>query len=242
MGIVSVDLASREVAHQRGHLTRLWVGLVFGFVVTVGLLTFVLDRETGLNVKDLFLDPALKAGLGPHLGLFSHLGVLALWSGATVAFSTALLMRDAPQTGPHATRFLLSLGVLMGLLAVDDLYLLHEEVGGLLSRTLLPSIDRRLLEGLVFSVYGVAWGLWLLRYQGFIRRGPAVVLALALGGLVGSVGIDVGDVLAPGWLHASADRETAVTVLEELLKLSGLLLLAVYAITVAWERLEQETR
>lgn len=234
MRIVSVGLATREVDRSRGHGVRPWVGGVFAFVVAVGLLVFGLDTGTRMNVKDLFVDPSAKAGFGAHVGLFSHLGVLALWSGATALVGAVLL-----GVGDGRRRFLLSLGMLLGWLAIDDLYMIHEELGGVVARFVLPSMDRRMLEGIVFAVYGVAWILWLVRYRHAIRSGPAIVLLAALAMLGGSVGLDVGELFIADWVSASEVRITTVAVAEDVMKLAGILLLASYAMLIASEHLRQ---
>src|SRR5690606_7533170 len=133
--------------------------------------------------------------------------------------------------------FQLSLGVLLAVLALDDLFMLHEELGGVFARNLLPSMDRRMLEGVVFAAYGVAWVVWLVRYRRSILTGPAMMLVAALAMLGGSVGLDVGELLVSDWVEASEARITTVVVVEELTKLGGIVLLAGYAITVAREHL-----
>lgn len=234
MRIVSVGLASREVDRSRGLGFRPLVGGVFAFVAAVGLLVFGLDTGTRMNVKDLFVDPSAKAGFGGHVGLFSYLGVLALWSGATALIGAVLL-----GVGDGRRRFLLSLGMLLGWLAIDDLYMVHEELGGAIARFLLPSMDRRMLEGVVFAVYGVAWILWLSRYRHAIRSGPAIVLLTALAMLGGSIGLDVGELFVADWVSASEGRVTTMAVVEDLMKLAGILLLASYAMLIAREHLRR---
>jgi hypothetical protein len=232
VGIVSVDLAPRKVDRSRGQVALPWIGGVILFLVAIGVLVFVLDTGTRMNVKDLFVDPSAKAGFGPHVGLFSHLGVLTLWTGATALLGASVLgSRD------ERPAFQLSLGVLLAVLALDDLFMLHEELGGVFARNLLPSMDRRMLEGVVFAAYGVAWVVWLVRYRRSIRTGPAMMLVAALAMLGGSVGLDVGELLVSDWVEASEARITTVVVVEELTKLGGIVLLAGYAITVAREHL-----
>src|SRR5690606_28265333 len=137
VGIVSVDLAPRKVDRSRGQVALPWIGGVILFLVAIGVLVFVLDTGTRMNVKDLFVDPSAKAGFGPHVGLFSHLGVLTLWTGATALLGASVLgSRD------ERPAFQLSLGILLSVLAIDDLFMLHEELGGALARYLLPSMDR----------------------------------------------------------------------------------------------------
>lgn len=236
MGFVSVDLAPREVERSRGRIALSWIGGVVLILVAIGLAVMVLDTGTRMNVKDLFVDPSAKAGFGPHVGLFSHVGVLALWTGATALLGPFLFGRQDNRRG-----FQVSLGVLLAVLAIDDLFMLHEELGGVIARYVLPSMDRRMLEGIVFAAYGVAWVVWLARHRRTIWNGPATMLLAALAMLGGSVGLDVGELLVSDWIEASEGRITAVVVVEELMKLGGIILLAGYAISVAREHLWQGT-
>jgi hypothetical protein len=131
------------------------------------------------------------------------------------------------------TRFLLTLGGLLAWLALDDLYLIHEGLGGVIARHVLPSIDRRMLEGVVFAAYGVAWVAWLVRFRRTLLNDTSVLLLLALALLGGSVAIDVSEILVENWVQAHVARITAIAVLEELLKLGGILLLASYSVLIA---------
>lgn len=235
MGTVSVNLAPREADHTRDHTGIRWMSAIGALVAIIGLLVVVLHTSTRMNVKDLFVDPTAKANLAAHVGVFSHLGVLALWTGATLLVASVLI---TPRT--HGARFVALLAGLLAWMALDDLYLVHEEVGGVISRVLLPAVDRRLLEGVVFAVIGVAWIAFLVRFHREIRRGPGLLLLVALAALGASVGVDIGEILVSDWVDANKNRNTAVAVIEDLLKFGGLLLLAVYAGTVARDRIQGE--
>jgi hypothetical protein len=238
VSIISVDLAAREAERTRGRSSIQWIGIVAAFVVAVGIVVFFLHATTRMNVKDLFVDPAAKAQLGSHVGVFSHLGVLALWTGATALVGSVLVAAS-----PNGSRVLLALGGLLAWMAIDDLYLVHEELGGVISRYLLPAVDRRLLEGIIFAVTGVAWIAWLARSRDMLRRDPGVLLLIGALALLGaSLTIDVGEILVEEWVRVSEGRMTAVAVIEELLKLGGILLLSVYAMSLARHHVRPEAR
>lgn len=234
MGIVSVDVASGEAGRSGTRSGNRWVWIILSVVAVIGILSFGLHVGTHLNVKDLFVDPIAKAGLSPHVGVFSNLGVLAFWSAATMAVGTSLLM----QAG-EGRQFLLSLGCLIAILALDDLFHIHEELGGVFARYLFPSIDRRLLEGVVFAVYAVAWGAWIVWNRHRIIRGPVKFFALAVFMLGASVVVDLAEILAGSWVESSDHRSTAATVIEELLKLGGILFLVSYVLLVVRTNLQR---
>lgn len=236
MSTVSVDVASREVDQARDHTSTRWVGAIGAFIVILGLLVVMLDSATRMNVKDLFVDPVAKGNLSAHVGVFSHLGVLALWSGATVLCGSVIL---TPRR--NGSRFAAMLAGLLAWMALDDLYLVHEELGGVISRMFLPSVDRRLLEGIVFAAIGVAWIVLLICYRREILQGPVVLLIVALASLGASVGIDLGEIVITDWVDASEGRVTVVAVIEELFKLGGILVLTLYAGMVARDRLRRAT-
>src|SRR5690606_17347913 len=101
-------------------------------------------------------------------------------------------------------------------------------------------MDRRMLEGVVFAAYGVAWVVWLVRYRrSILRSGRVVMLLAALAMLAGSVGLDVGELFIADWVSASEVRITTVAAAEDGRKLAGILLLASYAMLIASEHLRR---
>lgn len=75
----------------------------------------------GIPPGALLRDPAQVTGIWPFTGLVSHLGVLILWSSVAICLLGATLARDR-----GTALFLLLFGVLGAVIALDDLFMLHE--------------------------------------------------------------------------------------------------------------------
>lgn len=94
-------------------------------VVAVGLVW--LNVSFGIGYGELTHDPATLTGSPVHFGALSHAGVLIWIAGAAVAlFAGSLARAGRGRSGPG--RLLTALGLLSLVLAIDDLYLLHEVV------------------------------------------------------------------------------------------------------------------
>jgi hypothetical protein len=143
-------------------------------VATVGLLglaalgVVVLVRVvSGVSVGEFTRDPASSQGFPAYVGAISYLGVLAWTAGATAA----LVGSYAAAPGAPARRFLLAAGVLTAVLALDDLFLLHEQLG-----TLVAEGGRG--SDLVLVIYAVAGMALLWRWRGFVLAETPVALVV----------------------------------------------------------------
>ncbi len=158
-----------------------------------------------------------RFGLPFYRGALSNLGILLWWSAATVyAFTAALLRRRALGTGPGRT-FLVYLAGFTGLLALDDLFMLHEEV--------LP-VRLGVPEAAVYALYGAAAAglLWFVRE---LLDTDFLVLGLAFVFFACSVLIDAGVLLLFG-LSGGASLFA-----EDLAKMLGIVLWLVFALRTA---------
>lgn len=120
-------------------------------------------------------DPAAIVNTGPWIGLFSNIGVFIWWIAAVVAVFTALVLRRVP--GQRRTvYFFLAWGVLSGILALDDFFMIHEWV----VPTYLP-----LSDNFLFVVYFLVIGAMLIYFRREIlqSRYPVLLLAFACVGL-----------------------------------------------------------
>lgn len=93
------------------------------FLVVLALVSLQLDIPIAVFTRD----PAVTGKISPLSGIASHLGVLLLTaSGAVCLFSVAIL-----RSSLHKSRFsifLLCSGLMSLLLALDDLFMLHENI------------------------------------------------------------------------------------------------------------------
>ena len=108
-------------------------GVAAALFLLAGKVTLV-SAWGGVHIAVLVRDPAAHFGFPPYAGLISHAGIALLTATAACALMAALL------GAPHR-RALLAAGMLSAVLAVDDLFLLHE-------------IAPRLIEAGIFAVYG----------------------------------------------------------------------------------------
>jgi hypothetical protein len=130
---------------------------------------------------NLYRDPISIGNLPLHSGLISNFGCMLMTAAASCALLTyAVLDVDARRQ----KRFLLWGGLLSALLAVDDLFLLHE---GFLGRIGVP-------EAITLLIYGALVLLWLTHFRSSLflnHPRPIFLLFLALLGLGTSATIDV---------------------------------------------------
>lgn len=141
--------------------------LIAGAATLLVLTVLAWGAWHGLSPLKLLRDPAQHEQIWPLTGLLSHLGVLLLWSGAVVCLFGAIAVRD------RATAlFLLLFGAFAVVVALDDLFMLHEyfwprrgvptevaQLGlGLFGAGLLVAFRRRLL-GLAHLALHLAIGL-----------------------------------------------------------------------------------
>ena len=80
--------------------------------------------NSGFSIVEILRDPAQQTGLSSLLGFVSNIGVWLWVSSATVCFFSLVSSRFSNPRGP--LEIVLILGLLSLLLAVDDLFMLHD--------------------------------------------------------------------------------------------------------------------
>jgi hypothetical protein len=145
---------------------------------------YALSNLKGIPLSTLTRDPAAINNTEAYVGALSNLGIV-LWSGAAaICLLCALILRGRPAMR-EAYGFYLSLGLFTLLLAMDDLYLLHEDV---IPRFLRAS------QSLVYAAYMVIFSGLLLRFARHILGARYLLFGMALFFLALSV---VSDILLP---------------------------------------------
>ena len=180
----------------------------------LGLVLLVL-WAAGADVVALTRDPANTEHFPASTGFFSTLGLLgwAVAAGACMLAAVVLGRRDPPRT-----TFFGATAALIALLALDDAYLLHDEVGP--QKLGVPQEPIYLL--LVGSA--AAWALW---FREEILRSDLLVFGWVVVSFGTSIVMDV--------------LETGLVSLEDWLKLSGILGLTVWCFTEATRSLRRST-
>lgn len=201
-----------SVERQGAFLLKVTVWVYLPIVLIYGLLGLQDAALTEVLLQDpnMRLAHTLEAPPGAryYRGALSHLGVLLWWSAAVVGALTYAVLRVGPTSEQRATAaFFLCFAGFSALLALDDLFMLHEGV--------LPH-HLGIPEWLVFILYGRAALLLGVGFGRFVLRSDAGLLALALGFFALSILVDEGLLL---FLNGVAQGQR--TVLEEAAKLLG---------------------
>lgn len=201
--------AQRTSSDRRSSLTRLAIGWIAG----IAFLS-VLVAQQSVPIDDLLLDQTDVNGGRWFDGMVTSLGILAWTAAGCACVAAGYASRVAGRTA--ARRTLLSGGVIIGFLMLDDLFQLHSNV--------LP----RYIGGskLTFvALEALAILLWAGASLTELRRTRYELLLAAAAGLGGSVVIDVVNVF-------SLERLPRL-ILEDGAKFLGLLALALWATSTA---------
>ena len=190
-------------------------GVTAGVLLLLGSL-YVLHRVRGTSVLRLLRDPAGQMG-DPFLGAISQLGILGWATAASVCiFTGAALNRTS--SGAEQRRFLLGMGVLTGVLCLDDLYLIHETIG--------PQY-LGLPEEVLFGAYGLGAAALLVHFRRTVWSTDVYLLAAALLAFAASIVVDLTELVL---LFATITEQVLV---EDTAKLIGIFLWAAYLIRTA---------
>jgi hypothetical protein len=133
--------------------------------VAVLLVVVFFRRVFGVEYRALLQDPASYVDFPRYIGAVSYGGVIAWFFAACTALFAASLIGLSSARG----RFLLAFGLASAWLGIDDLFLVHESVGRLITGTEAG-------EDAVFAAYvvGMAALLWWTRDT--LASSPVLVL------------------------------------------------------------------
>jgi len=205
--VVSED---RRPRHRRDWLPWLLVPLAASLAGCAALLTLVTVR--GGDPLEALLDPAYSTGASPWLGVLSHAGVL-VWTVAAAAAWTASTEPDRPD---WARSWLARAAVVSGVAALDDLFLVHEQLGAL-----LPGGERAVLASAGLAVLAVLTpGAARLA-----QRPDVVVLAVAAVLFLTSVVLDAAE---GAWSRLLGTPPETVMLVEEVAGFAGVTVWAGY--------------
>lgn len=154
--------------------------LFFGGLLAVGIAVALGGANAGLPGSDLLRDPTATMSAHPLLGALSSLGILAWWTGAAIALITAAILRATDRLG-ELSRFLACAGVLTAVLALDDLFLFHED----LADRLFGVSQRAML-----IAYAAIAAVFLGRFRHTILRADCTLALLAVLLFGGSLAVD----------------------------------------------------
>ena len=149
-------------------------------VVTLLLGAFVLALVVAVKhaedvpFGDLSRDVTVVLDGHPYDGMLSQIGLL-FWA-ATVALALfSACVRRLRSGNDRVVLFLFAAAAISGVLALDDTFLIHENVG----------------QKLTFSVYLLVVAVWLVAFRRVVLRTPYLLLGVALAFFFGSAAFDV---------------------------------------------------
>ena len=145
-------------------------------ILVVAVVAVIGDFDTGA----IFRDTASVLDGHPLVGVMSNVGIVLWWLAAGICLFTLSLSRWLALDRPVRV-FLLTSGLLTVLLALDDQFLFHDELG--------PQIFG-LRERYVMLGYLVLVGAWLLLNLRVIRRSEWLIPAVAMACFAGSIASD----------------------------------------------------
>jgi hypothetical protein len=157
------------------------LALIYGPTLVFLGLTVWVNVYHGVPFKLLSDDPTVVLGGHPLTGIQSNLGVLVWMIAAGICIFSQLLLRGAPGTGTLSFFFLWS-GAITAVLALDDLFVVHE---GLVRRYL------GINEKIIFFSYGIVFAWYIVEFWKIILTSEYLLLVLAVLFLGISVLIDI---------------------------------------------------
>jgi hypothetical protein len=125
-------------------------------LVLAGLIAFAAVHE--VTARELARDPLSVAGEPPYLGALSQFGILAWAAGAAACLIAYLVLRRSGdrETDRQTRRFFVAGGALTTVLALDDLFQIHENASQLpsLSEPLVLLVYPLLIVGFLVAFWG----------------------------------------------------------------------------------------
>jgi hypothetical protein len=169
--------------------TRLCTGLACIYVPPLLLLVGIVAACNAWQIpaSHLLRDPTAVRSVPSYIGLVSNLGALC-WAATTAVcfFSAALSTHPRAR---EAWRFFAAFGALTGVLCLDDVFQIHED---LFPRFVGPEV-------VLVLAYAVGTATCLLVFRRFLQATRYGLLLTALGLFSLSAVADVIDLPVPGW-------------------------------------------
>ncbi len=151
---------------------------VLPLLILVGVTMAVIVAD--LNVGDVTRDPVTILDGHPLVGALSAFGVILWWFTVSVCLFTFALARSLGMSR-SVRLFLLTSGLFTLLLAIDDQFLIHDD---------LASRYLGMREREVMAIYLVIAALYVVVNRAVIRRSEWIILAAALTFFASSIAFD----------------------------------------------------
>lgn len=154
--------------------------LIYTPVVVAFAIMIAIRIQTGIAIAEFTRDPLGFTDIPVYKGVLSNLGVLIWSAAAAVCFFTYGVIHRWSAGGVNS-HFLLAGGLITALLALDDLFMLHEVV--------FP-VHLGVPQNIVYATHAVLLLWFLVWYRSTILQTDYLLLALSFAGFGLSVGFD----------------------------------------------------
>ena len=158
----------------------LTLAVVYGPTIIFLALTLGASRYADIPMAAFSRDPAATLKAHPLTGVQSNLGVLVWWAAAAIGFFGYAVLRQR-RSDATLRSFLLWSSVVTAVLALDDFFLFHDDLG--------PRY-MKLNQNLIQLGYGALLVWHLLRFRRHILHSAYLLLLLSLAFFGSSVIID----------------------------------------------------
>lgn len=224
-------MSEQRVPHGQRSPVQLLLIVLLPAIVVLAVVAIV-AAISGADMGDITRDPVTIMGADPLVGALSQAGVILWWIAAGVCLFAYVVAkgRGAPRS---ILVFLLTAGLLTVLLAVDDQFLIHDE----LASRYLGLRERHVM--LAWLALAAGWFALNLRV---IRRSEWILLVAAFALFAGSIALDL---LLQMGLEDAAAIGTGFDVgllLEDGLKFVGITAWGAYLIRFSYFALLDEAR
>lgn len=190
---------------------------------------YLLTENSDISMYELVADPTEVGQVAAYTGLVSTIGILIFAATASTCLFTAYLLEKIDRRARKWQVFLKISGLFILLLLADDLWQFHEYFPSLLFGDLAE--DRTvqdLGEAIVLCFYGFLFILYLLKFKHYFYQTRLTLFIAALLFFILSTIIDI-------WLANISGH----FILEEGLKLLGIVSFSMYYFEVCEQRFER---
>jgi len=154
--------------------------VVYGIVVLLLLLTYIISKRYQIPFKEITGDPASIFKAHPFTGIVSNIGVLLWCATCAILLFSYVALRKIEQK--HTLLFLLFSGMITGILLIDDLFMLHDYI----------FYSFGMNQNTMYTLYLIIFITYFIYYRALIIKAPGLTfLTLALFFLTGSVVLDI---------------------------------------------------
>ena len=178
-----VSVQTQPTTRQHRRFGSCWPALAAVYVPTLLILSATVWANFQAAVPFSFFSRDATATFNGHplTGVQSTIGVLVWWAAAGICFFSYAVLRGA-RKDKLLPAFLLWAGAISALLALDDMFLIHED---------LAHRYLSLNEKVVFLGYGALTLWWLIRFRRTILDSEYLLLILALTFFGSSIVVDL---------------------------------------------------